>query len=67
MEKLEIIAQKRTTIGKQVGVLRREGKLPGVIYGNKVEPTAIVMDLKEATKVLSQATSSRLVPIKLDG
>jgi large subunit ribosomal protein L25 len=67
MEKLEIIAQKRTTIGKQVSVLRREGKLPGVIYGHKFEPTAIVMDLKEATRVLSLATSSSLVTILLEG
>lgn len=67
MEKLEIAAQKRSTIGKKVGVLRREGKLPGVIYGHKVEPTAIVMDLKDATKVLYKATSSSLVTIDLEG
>jgi large subunit ribosomal protein L25 len=67
MEKLEITAQKRTTIGKKVSVLRREGKLPGVIYGHKVEPTTIVMDLKEATRVLSMATSSSLVTIDLEG
>lgn len=67
MENLEIAAQKRTTIGKQASVLRREGKLPGVIYGHKFEPTAIVMDLKEATRVLSHATSSSLVTILLEG
>lgn len=67
MEKLVIAAEKRSTIGKQVGVLRREGKLPGVIYGHKFEPTAILMDLKEATRVLNQATSSSIVTVVLEG
>lgn len=67
MEKLVIAAEKRTVVGKKVGALRREGKLPGVIYGHKIEPTAIVMDLKEATRVLSMATSSSLLTIELDG
>lgn len=67
MEKLVIEAAKRTTIGKKVSVIRREGKLPGVIYGHKYEPTAIVMDLKEATRVLNQATSSSIVTVTLEG
>jgi len=67
MEKLVIAAEKRSTIGKRVGVLRREGKLPGVIYGHKFEPTAIIMDLKEATRALNQATSSSIVTVVLEG
>lgn len=67
MEQLIIAAEKRTTKGKKVGALRRESKLPGVIYGHKFEPTAILMDLKEATRVLNVATSSSLVTINLDG
>ncbi len=67
MEKMVISAEKRSTIGKKVGVLRREGKLPGVIYGHKFEPTAIIMDLKEATRVLNQATSSSIVTVSLEG
>jgi len=67
MEKLVLIAEKRSTVGKKVGVLRREGKLPGVIYGHKFEPVAIVMDLKEASRVLNQATSSSIVTVNLEG
>ena len=67
MEKLVIEATKRSTIGKKVGVLRREGKLPGVVYGHKFEPTAILMDLKEATRVLNLATSSSIVSVNLEG
>lgn len=67
MEKLVIAAEKRTTLGKKVKALRREGKLPGIIYGHKYEPTAIIMDQKEATRVLNQATSSSVVTVDLEG
>lgn len=67
MEKLVIAAEKRTTIGKKVKVLRREGKLPGIIYGHKYEPTTIIMDQKDATRVLNQATSSSVVTVDLEG
>jgi len=67
MEQLVINAEKRTTTGKKVRALRREGKLPGVIYGHKFEPTAVLMDQKETTKTLNHATSSSIVIIKLEG
>jgi len=67
MEKLEIFAEKRSITGKKVNVLRREGKLPGVIYGHKFETQNIVMDLKEATKVLNRATGSIIVTLNVEG
>ena len=67
MEKLVINATKRTIRGKQVSTLRREAKLPGVIYGHKVEPMAITMDLKESTRVLNVITSSSVIFINLEG
>lgn len=66
MEKFEIYAEKRTVTGKKVGVLRREGKLPGVIYGHKFETVAILMDLKETTRVLNKATGSSILTINLN-
>ncbi len=67
MEKLVVNAEKRSTIGKKVSVLRREGKLPGVIYGHKFETVSILMDQKEASRVLNQATSSSIVSVNLEG
>jgi len=67
MDKNVIEATKRTVIGKKVGVLRREGKLPGVIYGHNFDSEPILMDAKAATKVLNSATSSSIVTIMLDG
>lgn len=67
MEKVVISATVRTVTGKKVGVLRREGKLPGVIYGHHVDPIAIVMDTREATRTLATLTGSSLVTINVDG
>jgi large subunit ribosomal protein L25 len=67
MDKNVIEATKRDVIGKKVGVLRREGKLPGVIYGHNFKSEPIIMDSKTATKILNAATSSSIVTIMLDG
>jgi large subunit ribosomal protein L25 len=61
------MATRRTVTGKQVGVLRRAGKLPGVLYGRHLEATPITLDLRDASKILSTMTSSSLVNIDLDG
>lgn len=67
MDKYVIEATKRDVIGKKVGVLRREGKLPGVIYGHKFEAMPIIMDSKTTTKVLNSVTSSSIVTLVIDG
>jgi large subunit ribosomal protein L25 len=67
MSKIILNAEPRTVIGKQVKQLRRQGKLPGIIYGNKIDSKAITLDLRDATKVLSNVTSSSLVTIVLEG
>ena len=36
MEKVVLQATKRDVVGKQVKALRREGKLPAVIYGRQI-------------------------------
>jgi large subunit ribosomal protein L25 len=67
MDKIVIPAVRRTVTGKQVGVIRREGKLPGVMYGHKFTSIPITMDLREASRLLAGARSSSLVYITLEG
>ncbi|MGQ9689644.1 MAG: 50S ribosomal protein L25 [Desulfobaccales bacterium] len=67
MEKVILQASSRTVIGKQVGALRRAGKLPAVLYGHHVASTPIELDAHETTLKLSRLTSSSLVTIRLDG
>jgi large subunit ribosomal protein L25 len=65
MEEIKLEAKKRTVIGKKVKVLRREGLLPAIIYGTGIEPLAIQLDSREASKVLSLASGSTLINLKI--
>ena len=67
MEKIIIHATHRDVTGKKVGALRRQGKLPAVLYGHNFSPTPITLDRHDATLALSRLTSSSLVTINLDG
>jgi large subunit ribosomal protein L25 len=67
MEEVILKADRRTVIGKQVNALRREGKLPAVIYGHGIEPTAITLDAREANRVLASVGASTLITIDLEG
>ena len=57
----------RTVIGKQVGQLRRQGVLPGVIYGPGVASQPIQMNSREASKVLRRVHGAELIDLELDG
>jgi large subunit ribosomal protein L25 len=67
MEEVLVKATRREVIGKQVKALRREGKLPAVIYGRGFDPVPVVLDLHDATRSLSYLATSALVRIDLDG
>jgi len=67
MEKVVIEATRRNVTGKQVGALRRSGKLPGVMYGHNFESVAIEMDSRSASRILHSATRSQIITISLDG
>jgi large subunit ribosomal protein L25 len=67
MEKVVLNATKRDVVGKQVKALRREGKLPAVIYGRHTEPININLDAHTAALTLGKLTSSSLVTINVDG
>ena len=68
MEKILIKANKREVTGKKVRALRRAGKLPAVIYGNKIDhPISIEMESHETFMILRNAGSSTLLTLELDG
>jgi large subunit ribosomal protein L25 len=67
MEKVALKATRREALGRQVGALRRAGKLPAVLYGHGIKSTPIMLDAHEAALRLSHLTSSSLVMIDLDG
>lgn len=67
MEKIVLNAKPRQVTGKKVKALRRQGLLPAVIYGKHFDPMPIVLDAREASKVLAHLSTSSLVTLQIDG
>ena len=67
MEKVVINAEKRDVVGKKVGSLRRQGLIPGVMYGHNEPPFPITMNAREIERVINNLTSSSIVTVKVDG
>ena len=67
MERVVIKASKRDVLGKKVSQLRREGKMPGVVYGHHIEPIAIVMNSHDVTRAMIGLTPSSIVTLDIDG
>ena len=67
MDKVVLQATRRIVTGKQVGALRRQGLLPGVMYGHNFDPTPISLDLHTTTLALAGLSRSSLVYLSLEG
>jgi len=67
MDRPKIQAKKRTTLGRKVKKLRREGLLPANLYGDKVKSQALEIPIKEFQKVYEQVGESGLVDLMIDG
>ena len=67
MDTVKLEASRRSVIGKKVKTLRREGKLPAVIYGRHMEPLPIVLDLRSTTKILREVSLATVLTIDVDG
>ncbi|MCR4278551.1 MAG: 50S ribosomal protein L25 [bacterium] len=52
--------------GRQVRAFRREGGLPGIVYGDDMEPTPVEIDVSEFRKVYRDAGSSSLIDVTLN-
>lgn len=65
-ERIVIEAEPRQVIGKQVSHLRREGWIPGVIYGRK-EPVAVQMEQKALRRALRTVGTTHLADVKVGG
>ncbi|OGO12179.1 MAG: hypothetical protein A2Y53_01925 [Chloroflexi bacterium RBG_16_47_49] len=67
MEEVVLKAIRRNVLGKQVKAIRREGRLPAVIYGHYIEPISIELNLRDASKSLTGLAPSALVTLEVDG
>jgi large subunit ribosomal protein L25 len=62
-----LTAEKRAALGKQVKQLRRQGWVPGVIYGPGFSPLALQFEERSLRQVLSKVGGSQLVSVKIKG
>lgn len=60
-----LLAETRQNLGKKVRTLRKEGLLPGVLYGPEIESQPIEVDSKEFEKVYGEAGESSLISLKI--
>lgn len=67
MQKHTLKVTKREVFGKKVKRLRKEGSLPGNIYGHDFASVAVQMPTKEFNDVFEKAGHSGVVELALDG
>lgn len=67
MDEVVLKANRRSILGKQVSAIRREGRLPAVIYGHHIDPISIELDLKETSKSLTGLAPSALITVDIEG
>ncbi|MBL7064628.1 MAG: 50S ribosomal protein L25 [Anaerolineae bacterium] len=66
-QQVELTAEKRTVLGKQVNQLRRQGWVPAVMYGRGFDPVPLQFKRQSLRHVLSQTGGSQLVRINVAG
>lgn len=64
--RVELEAEKRSLLGSKVKRLRREGLVPGVMYGHGFEAVPLQFDQYDLKQVLSKVGGSQLIDIKVE-
>lgn len=67
MKRQKLSVNKRTVLGKQVKKLRREGLLPGNIYGKDVKSQSVEVAFKEFEKLYKEVGETGLIDVEVEG
>jgi large subunit ribosomal protein L25 len=67
MAQITINATKRTVSGKPVNKLRKDGKIPAVVYGHNITAQNLELSALEFMKAFRQAGESTIVTLSIDG
>ena len=67
MEKIELQAQKRESVGRSLNSLRKEGFLPSVVYGHDFETLPIQINYEDFERAFKAAGESTLINLKIGG
>lgn len=65
MDQIELKAEPRSLVGRQVRGLRGQGYVPAVLYGSQVEATPIQVEGKTLQKVLAKAGGNTLIALQI--
>lgn len=66
MEKIVLKTQKRDVFGKKNQTLRKQGLIPGIVYGRKTKPLALKIDLKSFLNIYKQAGDTDLIDLVIE-
>lgn len=64
---MELKAEKRKIQGKKVKKLRREEKVPAILYGGDKKPQSLTLERPEFEKVYQEAGESTLIDLNIGG
>ncbi len=64
---LALDAEPRTVSGRRVATLRRGGTIPAVLYGHRVEPSALQLSRRTFERLYQRAGRARLVQMQVAG
>lgn len=67
MNKTTLNAQRRDLLGRKVKKLRREGLMPGNVYGKKVESMSVSVEIKDLEKTYKKVGETGLLELVVDG
>jgi large subunit ribosomal protein L25 len=65
MERLKLVVEPRTVVGKKVKKIRQEGQIPANIFGREVTSTPIKIKDKDFLKVFKEAGETALINLDL--
>jgi large subunit ribosomal protein L25 len=63
----KLAAARRTITGKKVAYMRREGRLPAVVYGRGLESDSVSLDTHEFEQLRRHAGPNTLIDLSVDG
>ncbi|MGE0599068.1 MAG: 50S ribosomal protein L25 [Dehalococcoidia bacterium] len=66
-ERVVIQAEPRTVLGKKVARLRREGRLPGNVYGKGIDSQAVDIDAREFSRTIKGAGLRAMINLEVKG
>jgi large subunit ribosomal protein L25 len=67
MDRIELRAATRDTLGKKTRFLRREGVTPANLYGHNLKSTALQIETPSLKHTIAEAGTSSLIALKIDG